>query len=301
MDPLVEGARHCAWAGCGREDFLPFKCDACSRAFCLTHRAYEAHDCPNAAGRSSEVMVCPLCAHAVRFVPGQDPNATWEAHRASGGCVEADYKRVHRKPKCCVKGCKERLDLTNRISCKSCGALTCMRHRFADQHACGVKHSAIRRDGVPAARREPSAATAGAAASRHGSASSAGTVKAFFSSRPKDQRGQQRPRAQQGPTQGASTNRLRAGPRPSPGGAERCPQCAATFRTVTDLIAHVEAAHAEGASGSRATQGRPVVRASTRREVCPECGLSFATLDRLIAHAEAKHGQASDKGSCVVS
>ena len=49
-----------------------------------------------------------------------------------------NYKRVHKKPRCACKGCKESLTLTNRVTCKACGRITCMRHRMPESHACGT-------------------------------------------------------------------------------------------------------------------------------------------------------------------
>lgn len=42
---LLGIGQHCAAPGCGQVDFLPFRCDCCSKSFCLDHRSYSAHAC----------------------------------------------------------------------------------------------------------------------------------------------------------------------------------------------------------------------------------------------------------------
>ena len=75
---LLSIGRHCE--ACGSLDFLPFRCDACKQVFCLNHRSYKAHACTEAAGRESSIIKCPLCAKAVKVLPGEDPSAVFKAH-----------------------------------------------------------------------------------------------------------------------------------------------------------------------------------------------------------------------------
>lgn len=77
---LLSLGSHCQHPDCSLLDFLPFTCDACGDVYCLDHRSYKAHSCSKAAGKESTALVCPLCAKAVKLVPGQDPNAAFEAH-----------------------------------------------------------------------------------------------------------------------------------------------------------------------------------------------------------------------------
>ena len=77
---LLSLGSHCEHPDCSLLDFLPFNCDACGHVYCLDHRTYEAHSCSKAAGKESTTLVCPLCAKAVRLIPGEDPNAAFEAH-----------------------------------------------------------------------------------------------------------------------------------------------------------------------------------------------------------------------------
>jgi hypothetical protein len=54
----------------------------------------------------------------------------------SQGCDPANYDKVMKKPRCPVKGCKERLNLVNTHTCKHCSTAVCMSHRFPDDHSC---------------------------------------------------------------------------------------------------------------------------------------------------------------------
>lgn len=88
MDPvdhadLMGIGDHCHHPDCGQRDFLPFGCQGCQGIFCGDHRSAEAHRCSAPPSGGAQVIVCPLCASAVRIVPGQDPNETWERHTVS--------------------------------------------------------------------------------------------------------------------------------------------------------------------------------------------------------------------------
>lgn len=84
---LLGYGRLCAVPTCGVRDFLPFQCSACAKVTCGDHRA--AHDCAGAAAKSTRVLVCPVCAKAIKLAPGQDPNdeavaaAAFDAHARS--------------------------------------------------------------------------------------------------------------------------------------------------------------------------------------------------------------------------
>lgn len=134
---LMSIGTHCAFAGCGQLDFLPFKCDACQRTYCLEHRSYRAHSCPQASGKDTQVIVCPLCAKSIR-VPSNDDEAVAEAfaRHSATDCDPSNYQRVHNKKKCPVPGCKTKLTEANTYKCKKCGISVCMTHRFEKDHQC---------------------------------------------------------------------------------------------------------------------------------------------------------------------
>ncbi|PNH09481.1 Zinc finger AN1 and C2H2 domain-containing stress-associated protein 16 [Tetrabaena socialis] len=86
---------HCSRLDCRQVDFLPFKCDCCSRIYCLEHRSYSAHACPLAGSKDTTVIVCPICAKSVRLAPSQDANAVFDAHTRTD-CDPDNYARVLR-------------------------------------------------------------------------------------------------------------------------------------------------------------------------------------------------------------
>ena len=54
-------------------------------------------------------------------------------------CDPSNYARVHRKPRCPVLGCKEKLTAANTYCCKDCRLDVCLKHRFAKDHRCSGK------------------------------------------------------------------------------------------------------------------------------------------------------------------
>lgn len=132
---LMSIGQHCAVPHCGQVDFLPFKCDCCNQTFCLEHRTYEAHQCPKAGCKQTEIIVCPLCASAIKLKPGQDPNAAFELHQRNG-CDPRNYDRVHKKKRCPVENCREKLTTINTFTCKQCGTDVCLKHRLPADHKC---------------------------------------------------------------------------------------------------------------------------------------------------------------------
>lgn len=109
--------RHCSIESCQQIDFLPFTCDKCTKVrplasrnslelsgndkdishgiqvYCLEHRSYSEHKCPNAREGDSVVIICPLCAQPIRLPPNGDPNQTWNQHVASKGCDPSNYEK----------------------------------------------------------------------------------------------------------------------------------------------------------------------------------------------------------------
>eukprot|EP00882_Tetradesmus_deserticola_P032017 GHRQ01036222.1.p2 GENE.GHRQ01036222.1~~GHRQ01036222.1.p2 ORF type:complete len:104 (+),score=27.09 GHRQ01036222.1:83-394(+) len=90
---LLGMGQHCAMPDCKQLDFLPFKCDCCSRTYCLSHRTYTAHSCIKAGAKTLDVLPCPICAKGIhlRYVSSQ---------RAACGC-EAATATVSTGQPCC--------------------------------------------------------------------------------------------------------------------------------------------------------------------------------------------------------
>ncbi|CAM8886136.1 unnamed protein product [Rhodiola kirilowii] len=127
--------KHCSLLDCKQIDFLPFTCDRCHQVFCLQHRSYNLHQCPNAGKNDVNVVICPLCAKGVRLDPDQDPNITWEYH-VNTNCDPSNYERATKKKKCPVPGCRELLTFSNTIKCRDCTIDHCLKHRFGPDHKC---------------------------------------------------------------------------------------------------------------------------------------------------------------------
>ncbi|XP_073155131.1 zinc finger AN1 domain-containing stress-associated protein 12 [Henckelia pumila] len=126
---------HCQHADCHQLDFLPFSCQACHKVFCLEHRSYVSHDCPNSDCGSRKVVVCEICSHAIETTghSEEEEKKILEKHEALGEC---DPKKK-KKPMCPVRRCREVLTFSNTSSCRICHIKVCLRHRFPTDHNCG--------------------------------------------------------------------------------------------------------------------------------------------------------------------
>eukprot|EP00397_Hematodinium_sp_SG-2012_P038831 GEMP01042306.1.p1 GENE.GEMP01042306.1~~GEMP01042306.1.p1 ORF type:complete len:266 (+),score=22.13 GEMP01042306.1:194-991(+) len=123
----------CSDPYCNQSDFLPFTCDCCNRVFCLDHFQYKDHKCPDAVAKDQRAAVCPMCKKTFALVgEGNDESISilWNRH-ISSGCTGRSQK-----PRCPVKGCKEKLTELNTFDCKKCKQKVCMKHRFEDAHLC---------------------------------------------------------------------------------------------------------------------------------------------------------------------
>lgn len=97
-DLMAIGA-NCSHPGCGQRDFLPFQCDCCERVFCLEHRAYASHNCAHAKGKDTQVIICPICAKAIKLQADQNVHEAFEAHSRTA-CDPSNYAKVHTKQRC---------------------------------------------------------------------------------------------------------------------------------------------------------------------------------------------------------
>ncbi|KAM0952024.1 putative transcription factor C2H2 family [Dioscorea sansibarensis] len=127
--------KHCSVWECKLFDFMPFTCDRCNQAFCMHHRSYSKHLCPDANHKDATLLICPLCANGVQLVPGQDPNITWESH-VNADCDPSNYQKETKKKRCPVPDCIEMLTFSNMIRCRECARDHCLKHRFAPDHMC---------------------------------------------------------------------------------------------------------------------------------------------------------------------
>lgn len=136
-DLLALGS-HCSVPACQQIDFLPFTCDCCSNIFCLQHRTYVSHSCQQAGSRDTHTIVCPICAKAVKLNADEDPHAVFDRHTQTY-CDPTNYAKVHQRPRCPAKGCREKLGAINTYTCKECSTQVCLKHRFPEDHQCPGK------------------------------------------------------------------------------------------------------------------------------------------------------------------
>lgn len=318
---MMDVGTHCQFRPeCNQLDFLPFKCSGCKQIFCQEHCTAAAHRCPNAES-DVQVIVCPVCALAVRLVPNEDPNATFERHQRSG-CNPANYAKVHKKKKCTVKLCKEKLVTTNSIICKDCGALTCLRHRLAEDHSCPgprvLPPSGFRAafgnffTGFNTTNGNTTSSNGNTAAGKAATTTAATptTTSRMMSAKSKvssvakqasnslqtqlqDYRSSHRNK--NNPASPTTTNST-----PAAAASERCPQCGERFCTVQALIDHASSAHSNGWASGIGLPVRPSSTATGGIERCPHCSASFDDPVALVHHVESTHRGCSKEGEACV-
>eukprot|EP00879_Flechtneria_rotunda_P002552 GHRR01002751.1.p1 GENE.GHRR01002751.1~~GHRR01002751.1.p1 ORF type:complete len:362 (+),score=81.76 GHRR01002751.1:61-1146(+) len=323
---LMAIGHHCSVSDCQQLDFLPFKCDCCNQTFCLAHRTYAAHACKLAGNKQLEIIVCPICAKGVRLAAGEEPDLVFERHTRTD-CDPSNYAKVHKKPKCPVPGCKEKLTTINTYTCKSCKQTVCLRHRLQGDHNCA---------GQPATAGQRLQATASAAASAAAAAHSlgskassllsgmlrhsTGTASASSSSTIRSRGRQQQAGAQYDETNtvhgSADRRRQMLGLTPTAArgtiaaGLEVCPQCGCKFASLQELIQHAETSHSS--SSRQATTDQQCSQQQTRQQsngvaagsgevfACPRCNAQFSDAVLLVAHSEQCGSSAAQQPTCVL-
>lgn len=215
MAELPHLGTRCAKKECRQLDFLPFTCDACGMKYCLEHRSYVAHSCQHAEGRETDIILCPICAKAIKLGGfHSDVNLDWEDHVVSGRCDPSNYARVHEKKRCGAPGCKEKLVFSNTFVCRACSMEVCLKHRFGSDHAC-----------PETSKSKPGGLFGGFKSSINGGTS--GSKKPFGHRKDKD----------------GSRPRQRSSIASKQAGDHSCSECDKCFKTAHDLNRHIEKKH----------------------------------------------------------
>lgn len=127
--------QHCSDPTCKQLDFLPMKCDACSKIFCGDHYMYSAHSCTESYKKDNQIPVCPLCNKPCPLMKGELPDVIVGRHIETD--CQSDPAKERRKVytnRCSKKGCK-RKELVP-VNCDKCRLNYCLGHRHEQDHSC---------------------------------------------------------------------------------------------------------------------------------------------------------------------
>ncbi|KIY50370.1 hypothetical protein FISHEDRAFT_39820 [Fistulina hepatica ATCC 64428] len=135
-EQLLDIGKQCHHPSCLLVDFLPFKCQYCSEAFCQDHYLARDHACPkyDESKHNRIAPSCPLCNTPVAVKIGQDPNVRMEEHFARECSVMTGKEAKKFAPTCESAKCGKVLYAP--IRCDKCRKQFCPRHRFAADHHC---------------------------------------------------------------------------------------------------------------------------------------------------------------------
>ncbi|XP_013776706.1 AN1-type zinc finger protein 2A-like isoform X2 [Limulus polyphemus] len=125
---------HCTDLTCNQLDFLPMKCDACSKIFCKDHFPYGQHNCEKAYQKDVQVPVCPLCNKPVSVKRGEPPDITVGEHIDRDCLSDPAAKRKIYTNRCSLKGCKQKELIP--VICSQCKQNFCLKHRHPADHKC---------------------------------------------------------------------------------------------------------------------------------------------------------------------
>ncbi|KAK9891560.1 hypothetical protein WA026_015521 [Henosepilachna vigintioctopunctata] len=132
---LPDLGKHCSEVTCKRLDFLPIKCDACSKIFCGEHFQFRNHNCKKSHERDNQVPVCPLCNKPIPLKHGESADDVVGSH--IDNYCQSDPARNRRKVytnRCSFKHCKAKEMVP--IVCNDCKKNFCLKHRLQVDHQC---------------------------------------------------------------------------------------------------------------------------------------------------------------------
>lgn len=159
MTDFCNVGRHCQHPECNLRDYLPFKCDACHKIFCLQHHKYGHHNCragiQSLKGRTHQTAPCPLCLQKVTapVCANEDKDKMfyehWKSCPVALGVRVSAHKHKHetiKKPKRnkCTQ-CKKKIKNHMKFKCRDCGDIFCIQHRNPLDHCCSAPCSRVNR------------------------------------------------------------------------------------------------------------------------------------------------------------
>uniref|UniRef100_A0A1I7YC78 AN1-type zinc finger protein 2A n=1 Tax=Steinernema glaseri TaxID=37863 RepID=A0A1I7YC78_9BILA len=125
---------HCAQETCNQLDYLPVRCDMCSKSFCSAHSSYEEHNCLKSRVKDIRVPTCPKCSKPVPTAKNEKFEDRLKKH-LDNNCVEIKTKIFHSY--CGVEKCRRKELLP--ITCTMCKNQFCLAHRHTESHDCKAK------------------------------------------------------------------------------------------------------------------------------------------------------------------
>ncbi|KAG8917363.1 hypothetical protein FRC01_002502 [Tulasnella sp. 417] len=147
MSELLAIGQQCSHPACSLVDFLPIKCQHCTKPYCSDHFKPDVHSCDkfDPAKHDRIAPACPFCQKPVAFAAGVDPNIAMENHFetsctvvASGGLIgmraKAGGAGAGASPRCARAKCSK--VLVAPIRCTACSQQFCAEHRFPSNHKC---------------------------------------------------------------------------------------------------------------------------------------------------------------------
>ncbi|KAJ3440646.1 zinc finger an1-type domain 2a [Anaeramoeba flamelloides] len=135
---LMGIGKHCSSESCNRLDFLPVKCDYCSKFFCPSHSSPLSHKCESYVYTEKKIVECPICSKDVQINENDVVDVIMNRH-ISSGCKSHLYQLTQKRDvyTCSHKNCKRKEYFP--IVCSSCGENFCLNHRISSAHKCTHK------------------------------------------------------------------------------------------------------------------------------------------------------------------
>lgn len=294
---FIDLGAHCQFEGCNQKDFLPFKCDTCSKSLCLLHRSYAAHECHGAKAKDMTSIDCPVCGKGVKFDKAQDPNIVWDHHYLHE-CTQKAPVQQKVVVRCFKPGCNTVLGPSNKFTCNKCHMNVCLSHRIPEEHHCV---GPIRKDFLEKVQKNMKVGNADPPAKKRHETQHVG----IFHHRDKDDKA----KTKKGHNEKHSHTATAPSPAVHPKAASMaiaCPFCGLPHESDAVLADHILAFHSDdhqplaaGSVGSAAhhttdtTHQMPTGASALHREVCPLCHLRFPDAISLVRHFEAAHSERS--------
>lgn len=290
---FVDLGAHCQYEGCNQKDFLPFKCDTCSKSLCLLHRSYVAHECHGAKAKDMTSIDCPICGKGVKFDKTQDPNIVWDHHYQHECTQQAPAQPQKVVVRCFKPGCNTVLGPSNKFTCNKCHMNVCLAHRIPEEHHCV---GPIRKDFLEKVQKTMKVGNADPPAKKRHETQHVGIFHRFDK--------EEKERAKKAYVE---KHHHTSAPSNTAHVSISCPFCGLPHESDAVLADHIMAFHPDDSqpvmasstgsesnhpnADSHAHQTPSGTSSALHREVCPLCHMRFPDAISLVRHFEASHSE----------